>query len=263
MKKLLIVLILFFSYTIYSQTAEEILEIGYEKRDNGDYDGAIKAFTNALDLRPKYASAYYARAFVKDKINDYQGSIADYNEFIKIIPDFGLAYNNRGLAKRSVSSDLTTIDSAIKDFEKAIEIEPNNSDFHFNRAKTKHNKLILYNSSEEFANEVIEAFTKCIEINPNDKEAWFYRGRTKMIKLEIPGISDFYTTKFSAFDDFTQAIVIDKDYGRAWFNRALNRVKGADKRKDRKIFKTACREMRIAQNLGDILAKSWIKDNCN
>ena len=34
MKKLLIVLILFFSYTTYSQTAEEYYNSGYEKYEN-------------------------------------------------------------------------------------------------------------------------------------------------------------------------------------------------------------------------------------
>ena len=52
MKKLLIVLILFFSYTTYSQTAEEYFERGLEKAQNGDYYGALSEFNKGIKLWP-------------------------------------------------------------------------------------------------------------------------------------------------------------------------------------------------------------------
>ena len=55
MKKLLIVLILFFSYDAYSQTAEDYFDRAYDKDENGDYYGAISDLNKAIELNPDYA----------------------------------------------------------------------------------------------------------------------------------------------------------------------------------------------------------------
>ena len=48
MRKLLIVLIFFFSYTTYSQTAEEYLNSGIAKSENGNYYAAIVDYNKGI-----------------------------------------------------------------------------------------------------------------------------------------------------------------------------------------------------------------------
>ena len=83
MKKLLIVLILFFSYTTYSQTAEEYYNSGYEKYENKDYENAIADFTKAIKIDPGYVDAYNYRGNSKRDLKDDYGSIKDYNKDLK------------------------------------------------------------------------------------------------------------------------------------------------------------------------------------
>ena len=115
MKKLLILFIFFFSYTTYSQTAEEYFNSAYDKSENGDYYGAIADYTKAIELNPDYASAYYNRGLAKSKIEDYYGAIADYTKAIEINPNYTNAYSSRGISKE----DLGDLDGACSDWKQA------------------------------------------------------------------------------------------------------------------------------------------------
>ena len=258
MERFLIVLLFLISYDAYSQTAEEYRNLGRDKVKNGNYIEAILDFTKAIELKTSYASAYYERASAKAKINDNKGAIEDYSEFIKIVPDYAQAYNNRGLAKRGTDERWINI---LNDFDKAIELEPNNSDFYYYRARSKMMKGLEEESAEDY-NQAIEDFTMCIEINPKDKLAWFYRGKTQLNKVDMR--VDYYTSKFSSIRDFTQVIMLDPTYGRAYTNRAIARVKGANKRnrKDRKLFKESCSDVRIGIRYGE-RANDLIDKYCN
>ena len=78
MKRLLIVLILFFSYASYSQTAEKYYNSGLEKHQNGDYYGAIADYTKSIELNPNFAYAYFNRGIAKEILEDLNGACADY-----------------------------------------------------------------------------------------------------------------------------------------------------------------------------------------
>ena len=102
MKRLLIVLILFFSYASYSQTADEYLYSGIEKAENGDYYGGIADYNKAIELKPNPATSYYNRGRSKYYLKDYYGAIEDYNKAIELNPNAADAYNNRGMAKKQL-----------------------------------------------------------------------------------------------------------------------------------------------------------------
>ena len=78
MKRLLIVLILFFSCTIYSQTGKEHYNSGLKKHKNGYYYDAIAHYTKAIELNPNFVYAYFNRGVAKEIINDLNGACADY-----------------------------------------------------------------------------------------------------------------------------------------------------------------------------------------
>jgi len=99
-------------------TAEEWFNLGYDKRESGDYQGAIADYNQAIKIKPDYAEAYFVRGNAKYFLRDYQGAIADYNQAIKIKPDNAAAYNNRGNAK----DNLRDKQGAINDYNQAAQL---------------------------------------------------------------------------------------------------------------------------------------------
>jgi len=122
-KRLLIVLILFFSCTIYSQTGKEHYNSGLKKHKNGYYYDAIADYTKAIELNPDYAKAYYNRGNAKNNLKDHYGAIADFNKATEIDPNYALAYSNRGISKK----DLGDLDGACSDWRKAANLGHTNA----------------------------------------------------------------------------------------------------------------------------------------
>ncbi|MDA2919073.1 tetratricopeptide repeat protein [Desulfobacterota bacterium AH_259_B03_O07] len=60
-------LVLLFSLVtpIYSQTAQTYIDSGSKKHRQGDYRGAIKDYTKAIEINPKDAEVYYGRGLTK------------------------------------------------------------------------------------------------------------------------------------------------------------------------------------------------------
>ena len=68
----------------------------------GDQQKAIADYTQAIDLNPLLAIAYYRRGCSYYLAKDYSTAIVDYNKSIKLKPDFALAYASRGYAYRDL-----------------------------------------------------------------------------------------------------------------------------------------------------------------
>lgn len=86
-----------------------------------DYHSAIKEYTKMINSDIPIglvASKYYDRAQCKFTLEDYRGAISDYNKAIELNPNEKLAYYNRGIAKYN----LNQLDSACLDWSKAGEL---------------------------------------------------------------------------------------------------------------------------------------------
>ena len=60
--------------------AEEFLNQGLNHSLQGDYQGAIAAYTQAIKLNPNFAEAYHNRGIIlTGQLKDYRGAIADFN----------------------------------------------------------------------------------------------------------------------------------------------------------------------------------------
>ena len=53
--------------------------IGVEKADEGEIEAAIRYFTEAIEVDPNDARAYFNRATLRVKIGDIQGARADFS----------------------------------------------------------------------------------------------------------------------------------------------------------------------------------------
>jgi tetratricopeptide (TPR) repeat protein len=91
---------------------------------------AIEYLTNAINLKPDYADAYYSRGFAYYELGKYKIAVRDYDKAIGIHPDDAIAYNNRGKAY----AKLRQYNPAIKDFNEAIRLQPSDVNAYNNRA---------------------------------------------------------------------------------------------------------------------------------
>ena len=79
--------------------ANNSYDSGIEKYVQGNYQGAIADFNQAIEINPQYANACYNRGLAKYDLKHYQGAISDYTKAIEINPQFADAFNNRGYIK--------------------------------------------------------------------------------------------------------------------------------------------------------------------
>ena len=130
------------------------------------------------------AEFYYERGNDKYDAEDYKGAIKDYTKAIKINPQYSDALNNRG----NVKLDLNLYKAAIKDYTKAIEFSPQYGDAYYNRGLAKEN-------IKDFKG-AIKDYTKAIDFFPKGEDAgdaYHGRGYAKEMLKDFEGAIKDYT----------------------------------------------------------------------
>lgn len=92
---------------------------GEELRKKGDFDGAIKAYTESIQLDPNFPWPFNNRGLARAAKGQYQEALQDYAEAIRLDPNYAFPHNNRGLTYAAMND----LDNAIKDYTKAIQID--------------------------------------------------------------------------------------------------------------------------------------------
>lgn len=82
---------------------------------------------------PERAEGYFCRGTSKNKLGRYKEAIKDYDKAVDLAPRDTNAFNNRGSAKDKLGQHK----EAISDFNRAIEINPNDADYYYNRGNAK------------------------------------------------------------------------------------------------------------------------------
>jgi len=110
------------------QSAEGLYCKSWLADQKGDLKKAIKTVDSLAIGYPGFEKGIYLRANLKAKLNDYPGALSDFGRAIKKNPTFFEAFVNRGtLHFQNKHTDL-----ALKDFQKANQIKPNNKMVVFN-----------------------------------------------------------------------------------------------------------------------------------
>jgi Flp pilus assembly protein TadD len=86
--------------------------------DHKDNQGAIAAYTKAIELKPDHAFAYNNRAILRSISGDVKGAIEDYNQAISLNPDAASIVSNRGLTR----SALGDRKGAVEDYNQAVKL---------------------------------------------------------------------------------------------------------------------------------------------
>jgi tetratricopeptide (TPR) repeat protein len=102
---------------------------GFDYYNQGKMDLALSDYSEAIKHYPKAFKTYNNRALVYLNTQQYQLAETDFDKAIEIKPDFADAYSNRGIAKAMQGNK-----NAIEDFNKSVELNPNDYKIRFNRA---------------------------------------------------------------------------------------------------------------------------------
>ncbi|BAZ90315.1 tetratricopeptide repeat protein [Raphidiopsis curvata NIES-932] len=175
---------------------------GGARRELGDYKGAIDDYTQAINISPELASAYYERGGARRELGDYKGAIDDYTQAIKIEPELASVYYERGGARR----ELRDYKGAIDDYTQAINIFPELASAYYERGGVRR-KLRDYKGA-------IDDYTQTIKIEPESAFlAYYERGGARRELGDYKG----------AIDDYTQAIEISPEFASAYYERGFAR----------------------------------------
>jgi tetratricopeptide (TPR) repeat protein len=103
-----------------TSTTSDILLSAKTKYKNGDYLGAITAYTQAIQLNPRDGLAFCCRGVAYYRLSDGARAMSDYDQAIKIDPNLSMAYYRRGFLHYIAKDYLRAID----DYNKSILLQP-------------------------------------------------------------------------------------------------------------------------------------------
>ena len=186
------------SFVIEGASAASWFNQGVGFYQQGDYEQAAAAFSQAIELDPNYASAYNNRGASYKALGDYEQAIRDYGQAIELDHDpLSWPYNNRGV----VHYELDDYEQAIRDFDQALEHDPNYAAAYNNRGRAYY-ALGAYEQA-------ISDYDQALELDPNYAVAYNDRGAA------YGALGDYE----QAISDLDRAIALWPDYGKAYLNR--------------------------------------------
>ena len=148
------------------------------------------------------ASSYNTRALAWVKNNKLDKALADYNKAIELDPNNAEAYISRGIAWVSTHR----LNNALADFSKAIELDPKNVAAYTGRGAVRQGKREL--------DKALADYNKAIELDPNNALAYMSRSAMWRDRGEFD----------KAIVDSNKALELDSENVGIYINRALMRA---------------------------------------
>jgi hypothetical protein len=165
---------------------------GIKKHDAKEYQGAIEAFTHAIEVYPTFAQAYKRRGNAKGWLNDDQGWKEDATRAIALEPTNAIYYADRANA----NAYLKAWAEQLADYQKALTLDPTNATYQ-ERVNAAKNNVVLDNeeksnpqayalfqsgmakfNAKDYQGSLID-YTGAIKFDPQFAEAYRSRGNAK------------------------------------------------------------------------------------
>src|SRR5262245_37862187 len=106
------------------QTPDELVKLGNEELEKGNFETAIEHYNAAVRLDPRFAHAYYARGVVAAKKGDFRNALADFEQAFRLKPlalylrvvaaaRFNLGHYQRAVADLNNIIPVTPLDASL------------------------------------------------------------------------------------------------------------------------------------------------------
>ena len=129
--------------------------LGNALKDQGDLQGAIHAYRQALAINPNDSEVYNSLGIALKRQGDLQGAIDAYGQALAMNPSYPEAYSNLGNAL----ADQDNLQAAIDAYGQALAINPNYAKAHYNLGVALHKQGDLPAATH--------AYHQALAINPN------------------------------------------------------------------------------------------------
>lgn len=121
-------------------------ERGKEYLSQGQYQQAVDANSEAIQINPQFTDAYYNRGLAFILMGQYHRAIKDFDEAISLDGQDPDAFYNRGHALFM----LHQLERAVADYDQAIQLDPNNGERYIGRGAAYFEQGAFQQSIDDF-----------------------------------------------------------------------------------------------------------------
>lgn len=193
-----------------SLSKPEELSAGYKMLDAGDYEGALRFFTNAVVEHPHNAQVYGGRARAHLGLDQLDKALDDANRAVALVQDASL-YELRAEIKLRLAVD------PVGDLDTALKLEPKRAPALRLRCRAYTWRARGNPKPDHDIQRAIEDATLAAELEPKSAAALILRGHARLVLL---GTSDDAGILAKALSDFDRAIEVDPKSVDAYLGRA-------------------------------------------
>ena len=102
--------------------ADEAKAKGNAAFSSGDYEAAVRHFTEAISLSPDNHVLYSNRSAAHASLHNYADALADAKKTVELKPDWSKGYSRLGAAHLGLQDYIEAVNS----YKKGLDIDPNN-----------------------------------------------------------------------------------------------------------------------------------------
>jgi Tfp pilus assembly protein PilF len=134
----------------------------------GDFEGEIDSYEQAIALQPTRPEPYFKRANALRNIGRLEEALGDYDRAIERNPDYAHAYCNRGV----VLQRLGRLEAAMESYDRAIALDGTDFMAHYNHA--------LLSQECSRWDEALRSYDRALELNPQFADAQYNRSMAQL-----------------------------------------------------------------------------------
>lgn len=137
-------------------------------------DEALHSYEQAIELNPRYDSAWLNKGVILRKLGRTEEALACYDKVLALNPQSSVAWHNKGVALRKLGRPHDELQC----YDRAVALNPQYAEAWLNKgvAMRKQNRLI----------EALAAYDRALGIQPRYADAWYNKG-VVLRKLAQPG----------------------------------------------------------------------------
>ena len=197
----ILIFIILITQSLFAQTSEEVLSLMTESKiyqENKKYSDALIKINEAIILDNKNAELYYLRGEIHFALNKYNESLKDYEKAIEINPDSKESLNGKILSVAFMGELKDALDLA----DEAIKNSPSDPNFYYSRGIINLERGKYVKASEDFDQDLSLG-------DKNEFRNFLYRGVAKLNLQEYD----------EALEDLNMAVDLDSKSASAYHTR--------------------------------------------
>ncbi|HAS46930.1 MAG TPA: hypothetical protein DCS93_40970 [Microscillaceae bacterium] len=172
------------------------VSLGYHHDNSQQYNEAIKAYKQALTIKPENYEIWNTLGSVYFDLDNFDAAKQAYRKALEIKPDFHVTWLNLG----GIDNKQGDLSGAIRLYQKAIHFKPDYEEAWYNLG-------VMYSQQGQLY-EAIDAYKKAVEFKPDHVKAWY----------NLALVYHDLDQKEGALQAYQQTIALDQNHYEAWHN---------------------------------------------